>query len=176
MTRTASPPESVARAVATALDPFAPLDAWHLRALAAVAQLRELLPAIEGGGITPAVRASAAAVVDFLSTTAHAHHADEERQVFPTLLASGDADLEHAVRRLQQDHGWLEENWRELEPQLKAIATGCGWWDIDVLRAAIDVLAALYDDHIALEESLAYPAARARLAREPRGTHPRRTP
>ena len=144
-------------------DPLSPLDACHRRTLAVVAELRALPSAIDRGGVTPTVRAAAASIAHFLSATARAHHEDEERQVFPPLLASGDPALVDTVRRLQQDHGWLEENWLELEPQLTAIATNCGAWDIDVLSAAIDVLSDLYRDHIELEESIAYPEARARL-------------
>ena len=82
--------------------------------------------------------------------------------MFPALLASDDPALLDTVRCLRQQHGWLEEIWREIEPHLTAIATDRGAWDIDVLSAAIEVLSDLYRDHIALEESIAYPEARAR--------------
>ena len=64
--------------------------------------------------------------------------------------------------RLQQDHGWLEEDWLTLEPQLSAIAAGYSWYDIDMLRLALPVFTELYQDHIDLEESLIYPEARTR--------------
>ena len=70
--------------------------------------------------------------------------------------------------RLQQDHGWLEEDWLELEPQLEAVANGYSWYDIDTLRAALPIFEQLYRDHIALEESLIYPEARRRQAVEDR--------
>jgi hemerythrin-like domain-containing protein len=170
MNRTATPSETAAPTAAC--DALVPLDACHRRTLAVVAELRALPSAIDHGGVTPAVRAAAASIANFLSATARVHHEDEERQVFPPLLASGDAALVDTVRRLQQDHGWLEENWRELEPQLRAIATNCGSWDIDTVSSAIGVLSDLYREHIELEESIAYPEARARLAP---ATRPRRT-
>jgi hypothetical protein len=70
------------------------------------------------------------------------------------------------VLRLQQDHGWLEEDWLELEPQLQAVAHGYSWYDIDSLRHGVGVFTALYHDHIALEESLIYPEAKAHMAAE----------
>ncbi|MBA4177099.1 MAG: hemerythrin, partial [Leptothrix sp. (in: Bacteria)] len=90
-------------------------------------------------------------------------HEDEEKHVFPGLLADGDADLVKHVHRLMQDHGWLEEDWRELSPQIEAIADGYNWYDIAMLSSALPVFTALYVDHIALEESIVYPEAKKRL-------------
>ena len=42
---------------------------------------------------------------------------------------SGNAELVAAVQALHQDHGWIEENWIELGPQLRAIALGNNWFD-----------------------------------------------
>ncbi len=148
---------------ATRDDGFVALDACHRRMLAVMDTLEELVATIDRDGVSSPVRALAAAVADFLSTTARLHHEDEERHVFPALLCSADAELVQSVLRLQQDHGWLEEDWLELEPHLQAIATGYGCCDMDTLRHGVAVLAALYRDHIALEESLIYPEARARL-------------
>ena len=43
----------------------------------------------------------------------------EEQLVFPSLLADGDSEIVAHVQRLQQDHGWLEEDWLEIGPQLR---------------------------------------------------------
>ena len=142
---------------------FATLDACHRRVLARVAELGALVAAIEAGEITPAMRASAAAIAQFLGTEARRQHEDEERHVFPPLLAGGDAGLVQTVLRLQQDHGWLEKDWLELEPHVQAIATGYGTCDIDTLREGASILAALYEEHIGLEESIVYPAGRKRI-------------
>ena len=103
-------------ATARRVNGFATLDACHRHALARVAELGALVAAMEAGEITPAMRASAGAIAQFLGTEARRHHDDEERHVFPPLLASGDPGLVQTVLRLQQDHGWLEEDWLELEP------------------------------------------------------------
>ncbi|WP_428422138.1 hemerythrin domain-containing protein [Methylibium sp.] len=145
-------------------DGFAVLDACHRSTLTVVGALEELVATIDRDGITPAAQVSAAAIANFLSTTARAHHEDEELHVFPALLGSADAELVQTVLRLQQDHGWLEEDWLELEPHVQAIATGYGCCDLDTLRLGTTVFAALYRDHIDLEESIAYPQARAQIS------------
>jgi hemerythrin-like domain-containing protein len=49
---------------------------------------------------------------------------------------------------------------------LQAVAQGYSWYDIDSLRHAVAVFTTLYHDHIALEESLIYPEAKAHMAAE----------
>ena len=144
-------------------DGFEVLDQCHRDTLAALDVLSALVARLEAEGDSDRVRAMAGAVVQFFSTTARDHHADEERHVFPEALASDDPEIVQAVLRLQQDHSWLEEDWLELAPHLSALAGGRSWWDLDFLRDASAVFSALSRDHIALEESFIYPQARARL-------------
>lgn len=145
-------------------DGMAVLDAGHGRILAVVRALQALAEQVRDERIDAESRACAAAIADFFCTVARRHHEDEERYVFPALLASGDESLVQAVLRLQTDHGWIEEDWLMLEPMVQSIATGIGHCDPDALQQGVEVFAALYRDHIALEESLAYPQARARLS------------
>jgi hemerythrin-like domain-containing protein len=123
---------------------------------ALVAQLEHKDPDVE-------MRSAADSIVRFFSTVARAHHEDEERHVFPPLVNSTNTALVHAVLRLQQDHGWLEEDWMEIAPHLQAIAGGHAGWDIDALRAGTHVFTELYRDHIELEESFIYPEARVQM-------------
>jgi len=152
---------------AGASDVFVALDQTHQQFLDANDELEELIRKIETDGITRPLQARAASIAQTLARAAE-HHEDEERDVFPVLLARGDAALTDIVRRLHQDHGWLEENWLELGPHLQAIGSGYGTWDVDTLRAGIPVMAALLRDHVALEESIAYPQARAQLSADTR--------
>ena len=46
---------------------------------------------------------------------------------------------------------------------LKAAAGGYSWFDRDTLAQGVEVFEQLYIDHLTLEESLAYPEARARI-------------
>ena len=150
-------------------DPPAPdngfdvLDACHRQTLFTLGKLAALVTRLKGRGPDAEARAMASEIVRFFSTTARQHHEDEERHVFPTLIASGDADVVDAVQRLQQDHRWLQEDWMELSPMLDAVAAGQSWYDLDALREGAEVFTALSHDHIALEEFYIYPQARARL-------------
>lgn len=148
---------------------FVALDACHRRVQEQLVALGALLARLDSHGLDRTARDLAGTAVRFFDSEARRHHEQEERVVFPPLLASGAPELVQHVRRLQQDHGWLEENWLELQPLLAAIADGHGWVDLDLLRNVIEVFGALYDDHIALEESLVYPQARALMARAAEG-------
>lgn len=149
------------------LDGFVALDAVHQRFLEAVDELEKLVQSLESEGATPPAQARAMAIVSTLSQAAQ-HHEDEERHVFPALLSSADQMVSDVVRRLIQDHGWLEENWLEIGPHLKAVASGYGTWDIDTLRAGVPIYGALLREHVALEESMAYPQARSQITAEGR--------
>jgi hemerythrin-like domain-containing protein len=150
-------------APAGAGDAFGVLDECHRRTLRALEQLETVVARLDGGSADAETRALAAEVVRHFSTTARQHHEDEERHVFPALAASADPALQQAVLRLQQDHRWLEEDWKELLPHVDAIACGQSWYDVAVLREGAAIFAALSRDHIALEETCLYPEARARL-------------
>lgn len=140
------------------------LDATHRRVDQHLKRLRLLVDRIATDGLDHASQEQARDVLDFFNAEARQHHLDEEKHVFPTLLASEDAKLVHAARSLIQDHGWLEENWLCIEPMVEAAADGNTWFDTTELANALDVFEALYADHIVLEESLAYPEASQRLA------------
>jgi hemerythrin-like domain-containing protein len=150
-------------------DGFDVLDVCHRQTIFTLGKLAALISALKSRGPDPEARALAAEIVHFFSTTSHDHHEDEERHVFPNLLATGKPELVQAVQRLKQDHGWLEEDWLELSPHLDAVAAGQSWYDLDLLREGADLFIALSHEHIALEESLVYPSARAQLRVSERG-------
>ena len=140
---------------------FAAIDACHRKTLALLDELATLVTRLELDGLEPALCASAARIAAFFSTTAREHHEDEERHIFPALLNSPSPQVVQAVLRLQQDHDWLEEAWFDLAPHVMAVAAGRDTYDIEALRDGVPVLAALYLDHIELEESFIYPEVRA---------------
>ena len=136
------------------------LDRTHREIVAMLAHLHLLIEKLEVRGIDEGVRRLAQDICAFFEETARPHHAAEEELVFPDLLARGDPELVQHVKRLQQDHGWLEEDWRELAPHLGAVANGQSWYDLDLLRSCVPTFTELYRDHIALEETVVYPASR----------------
>jgi len=148
------------------MPPLEALDRTHRQMLETLGTLGRLVERLGEHGIDATARLDARRICDFFGDAARAHHADEETLVFPALVRTGDAALVQHVLRLQQDHGWLEEDWLELAPQLQAVAEGYSWYELDTLRAGVEVFVALYNDHIALEESLIYPEAKRQLDAE----------
>lgn len=140
------------------------LDKTHQEIQQHIRQLHELVDAIESDGLNQTNREKARRVLNYFNGEARQHHLDEEKHIFPALLTSQDADVVQATEHLVQDHGWLEENWLQIAPSLEAAANGNLWFDPVELRHALDVFEALYLDHILLEESIAYPEAKRRLA------------
>lgn len=148
---------------APTLQGFDVLDVCHRHTLVALGRLAALVTALRRGEAEADVRALAREVHAHFEGGARLHHEDEERHVFPALLDRGDAGIAQAVHRLRQDHRWLEQDWREIGPQLDAIAGGQSWVDVDALHEAVRVFTALSHDHIALEEAYIYPQVRHRL-------------
>lgn len=148
------------------VDRFKALDACHQRMHLQLAELADLLERLDADSDSPHCRQQAKTIEAFFSEVARPHHAEEEKMVFPNLLLSSNAELVQAVQTLQQDHRWIEQNWIELAPMLRAIAQGEDWVDMAELKHTIEVFVSLCHDHIALEESLIYPEAKARLADE----------
>jgi len=152
---------------------FQALDTAHAAALSMLEQFAQLVEQLAGPGLDDTARRHAHEVLRYFDGPGRHHHEDEERLVFPALLSCGDDGLVAQVRRLQQDHLWLEQDWRELQPHLQAVAEGMNGYDLPLLQAALPVFAALYQDHISLEETLVYPAARRVLHRQREARHAR---
>jgi len=136
-------------------------DATHDQMRYWLGELQTLVNHMEDRGWDTWARDHARSVIDFFSHTARQHHLDVDRQIFPLVAGRGDASLDTSVDRLRQDQGWLEENWREVLAQLQPVAEGFGGYDVDMLRHAADVYAALLLEHLALEQGSVFPAARA---------------
>jgi len=167
LTPSASPSTPAAPATAgttRTVQPFDVLDACHQQMVVSLQKLGELIDHVEAHGVDGKAQEWARAIFLFFMNTAREHHRDEEQHVFPAMINSGDAELAELALRLQQDHGWIEEDWLELAPQIESIAAGYNWFNLEQLRMAVPVFQALYQDHMALEESLAYPEAKARIA------------
>ncbi len=143
---------------------FEALDACHQQMHVHLTGLAALARQVEVAGVDATARHQAGAIEAFFSGTSREHHMQEEKTVFPPLLTSANAELVAAVRTLQQDHGWIEENWLELAPQLRAMASGNDWLDAAEFQHNVEVFRELCQAHIALEETLIYPESKARWA------------
>lgn len=143
---------------------FEALDACHRQIQVHLAELAALAQRIETSGVDASAQLQAGAIETFFSNTSRQHHAEEERTLFPALLAGGKPEIASAVLALQQDHGWIEEDWIELAPQLRAIASGNNWFGAPEFQHNVEVFLALCRGHIALEETLIYPESKANWA------------
>lgn len=147
------------------LQPFDVLDQCHQQVVSMLQRMDDLVAHLQSTGHDARAQQMAREIFDFFMGPAREHHLDEEKHVFPAIIRSGDEELVRHMLRLQQDHGWIEQDWLELAPHFESIAAGYNWFNVDLMAQAIPVFQALYRDHIALEESLIYPEAKARIAR-----------
>jgi iron-sulfur cluster repair protein YtfE (RIC family) len=142
---------------------LAQLDAYHAQVHDHLDRLATLASRVENEQLGDDTRAEACAIEAFFSGAMQPHHRTEEAAVFPALLDSGDADLVTSVHTLQQDHGWIEQNWIEVAPQLRAIALGNHWIDPAEFMHGAEVFLELCYGHAALEETVIAPQIRARV-------------
>jgi hemerythrin-like domain-containing protein len=143
--------------------PLEMLSACHDRMARQCATLRRLVPHLAEHGADGAARTAAANVMRYFDTSAKHHHADEEEDLFPALIASmagSDAVcLRELTERLRTDHRALEKAWQCVRGVLEKVARG------EAARLAPDDVQALvgqYEGHIEREEKELLPMA-ARL-------------
>ncbi len=139
---------------------FKALDACHLQIQEHLVQLQRMAKHMEIEGMNAQDRKLAGEIEAFFSSTSREHHAQEETHVFPPLLATGTEEMKGVVQCLQQDHGFIEENWIELAPQLRALSEGNFWFDAAEFQHNVALFLELMNGHIALEESMIYPESK----------------
>ena len=133
---------------------LAQLDAYHSQVRGHLDRLAALATRVESEQLGAETRAEACAIEAFFSGSMQEHHRREEASVFQPLLDSGDPELVTTARTLRQDHGWIEQNWIEIGPQLRAIAQGNHWVDPAEFMHGVEVFLELCYGHAALEETL----------------------
>lgn len=144
--------------------PFEMLQACHERVARTLRLLERLRRHLDERGPDEQAAEAARDIVRYFDLAAPHHHEDEERHVFPRLLAGPDEAVKAVVHRLRQDHVDMAADWAAVRPVLQAVAEGApaGWDGLtEADRAALARFAGVYEDHIRAEEDLVYPAARA---------------
>ncbi len=143
--------------------PFEMLEACHERVHRMLGLLARLQSHVATHGADEQARQAARDVMRYFDQAAPQHHLDEERHVFPAILAHCEPPVASVVRQLQEEHRLMEDGWHRARLILQALAAGT-LERIDPDQAAqLDTFATLYDRHIRTEETVAYPAARERL-------------
>lgn len=141
--------------------PFEMLEACHERVRRSLALLARLIAHIDAHGHDEQSRAAAGDVLRYFDLAAPHHHEDEERHLFPLLLASGDAATIADVQRLRADHERMGALWRELRVVLQAWAGAGAAGPVEAgARALAAAFQAVYDGHLPVEDGRVFPAAR----------------
>jgi hemerythrin-like domain-containing protein len=142
--------------------PFELLQACHDRMVHNLGLMERLAAHLVTHGADAQARDAAGALLRYFDTAAPLHHDDEERHVLPRLREAGHAAM---AARLRGEHQVMEQAWAALRPDLLAVQAGTLLRDaLPAARARWSAYAALYRRHLAAEERLAFPVARAGLA------------
>lgn len=125
------------------------------------------------GLLGPAARARMIAeqALSFFREAIFEHHLEEERELFPAVLASAHPGEERErvqsiAERLTREHRVLEGLWKSLEKDLKRVAKG---QDTDLDAEEVSALVAAYASHATLEEEEFLPLCQEILGRN--GNH-----
>jgi len=155
----------------TASQDYAPISDFKnchsgiFRKLEALTELAELLPKFQRA------RQLSEQSVEFFREAIFEHHLDEERELFPAVLAETREGEERPrvrqiIDRLTEEHRTLEKLWKSLEGDLKRVAKGK---ESDVDLEAIAQLTSRYRAHAEFEETAFLPLSEEILARNLNG-------
>ena len=143
--------------------PFELMAACHDRVRRSLDLLARLCAHVHQHGAGAQARDAAPDVLRYFDLAAPHHHEDEERHVFPALIAADARRWGALVARLQDDHRRMAAGWGGLRPALQQVAAG---QPAPALDSAAAAFAALYAEHLVAEDTQAYPAAAALLGAE----------
>lgn len=138
-------------------DPLGLLQACHERVERMLRLLGRLGEHLAQVGCDEQAGQAARDIMRYFDQAAPAHHEDEERHVLPALRALGGEHAELADR-LHADHQAMAVSWAMLRADLMALIEGrARTADLADRSSAWEPFARSYREHIALEESKAYP-------------------
>ena len=146
--------------------PFEMLEACHERVERMLGLIQRLQKHLQDVGCDSSAREAARDVMRYFDQAAPRHHEDEERHVFPPLMAGPDTAVKALVLRLIQDHRQMELAWTDARSVLLTVADhgNAPWPGLTVWhQVKLNDFARLYRHHVDDEEKVAYPAARGML-------------
>lgn len=148
-----------------------PLRQFHGSHEGILAGLQELhaLPGL--AALLQRARAGAAATLDLFDHVVLRHHAEEEQELFVSVLRScRDARESHRVRQLVDQltagHRRIEALWSRIRPAVAMTAVGKAHRDAE-FEDEVGELVELYREHARLEEEVFLPLADQILGRDP---------
>ena len=114
--------------------PFALLHACHERVQRTLALQHKLVGFLHQYACDEQARQAARDVLRYFDIAAPLHHEDEERHVFPPLLAQGDAATVARVQQLQREHLRMAADWQRAQPHGQGDCGGPRREDAQLLR------------------------------------------
>lgn len=106
--------------------------------------------------------------VEYFHHGMHAHHEEEEKELFPAVQQSSQAGeerqlVDQLVQNLVKDHRALEKLWADIEPALKKVSKGQEA-SLDIVK--LEELVRRYTAHADAEERMFLPLAEKVLGRD----------
>jgi hemerythrin-like domain-containing protein len=143
--------------------PFEMLDACHERVERMLRLLGKLREHVKTHGPDQQARDAARDVMRYFDLAGPHHHEDEERHVFPPLLAQRDPAVVAVVIQLKRDHREMESQWALVRARLLGLVEAGEVWQgfSDDDQQRFDAYDALYRRHLLDENGVVYPAARS---------------
>ena len=140
--------------------PFEMLEACHQRVERMLVLLQRLSAHLAAHGADMQVQQAARDVMRYFDIAAPHHHEDEERHVLPRLREQGRTAL---ADRVLSEHRTMAIAWAGVRCMLQTVEQGDRLADGEAVAEQWRAFAALYRDHMALEEREVFPAARQHI-------------
>lgn len=164
-------------------DPMALLLACHDKVRRFTELALRLQAHVTAHGHDAQAREAATSILRYFELAAPLHHADEDEDLFPALLALDEAlvgaDVRANIQTLSDEHAALGTLWQALAPWLRDVAAGRADGTADA-APPVAAFAARYQAHADAEEREVYPHAAKlppeALARIAQAMVARRTP
>ncbi len=138
-------------------EPLEMLLACHGRILSQCTTLQKLVKHLPEHGCDLQAQQAASAIMRYFDTAGRNHHQDEECDLFPVLLASGDAAAQRLVTHLLERHVVLDAAWDTLRGELQEIAIS---QSERLTPQAVQHFISSYRSHIEMENAQLLPMAK----------------
>lgn len=137
-------------------EPLEMLLACHERIQAQCETLRKLVEYLPLHGNDAQTAQAAQAILRYFDSAGRHHHEDEERDLFPHMLASDNGAARALIARLQEEHLDMDAAWQLLrQPLLNIAAARTNQLDKRIAMKFIDI----HNRHIATENAELLPLA-----------------
>lgn len=128
--------------------PLELLYACHEKVRRFITLSERLSAHVAANGADAEAATAAESVLRYFEQALPLHHADEEADVFPALLALRDEALTHSIAELNAEHARLDAQWQTIAPWLRQIVAGTA----ATAPPGLAAFAAAYAQHIEREE------------------------